>query len=605
MSRTAIAVSVLACALLIAPIARTQPNNANVAPGRFICLVDDGEDAFAIGQRAVKATGGTLGHVYTHALKGFSIGVPPGIVIANLRAQKGVIHAEPDLIMHTCADPIIPTGVDRIDAEGVAGSVDCSGVGIAIIDTGIDVDHPDLNVQDAGVRYYLGGTGPPWRRTVTEDDNFDDDAGHGTHCAGIAAANGGIVGVAPGARLYAVKVLDSSGSGYISAIAAGIDWVAAKAVSLDIQVANMSLGGQGESEVLYNAIAGCSSVTFTVSAGNDGKDIYGPDGVYGGGDDFIPAAYGGALVNVLTISALADSDGEPGGHGGPTSYGVDDSFASFSNYSAEGQIDYILPGVDIYSTYMGGGYATMSGTSMASPHAAGLIALGIAGGNVFAVAQDDETYGLVNGGDPDAYLEPLYYAGYPGEPSGNLDPTANFSYDVDGLMVTFTDQSTDDVSIFSWDWDFGDGSDSDAEDPTHTYAASGTYSVMLEVTDADGARDSITKDVTVSDGSGSDIMYVDFVEMDYTKKGANFYVVTTVIVLDDLGSPAPDATVHVDTILPSGSIRSQSGLTDVDGLVEFTVKSREKGTYTSEVTRVEHDSLIWEGSPTLVSIEVP
>jgi hypothetical protein len=97
-----------------------QPPAGTVIPGRFICLVDDVQDAFTIGQAAVRATGGALGHVYTNALNGFSIEVPPGIVMANLRARPGIIHVEPDIVMSTCHT--VPTGVNRIDAEGVLGA---------------------------------------------------------------------------------------------------------------------------------------------------------------------------------------------------------------------------------------------------------------------------------------------------------------------------------------------------------------------------------------------------------------------------------------------------------------------------------------------------
>jgi len=379
-----------------------QPPAGTVIPGRFICMVDDFEDAFTLGQAAVRATGGALGHVYTDALKGFSIQVPPGMVMANLRARPGIVHVEPDIVVSTC-DIMVPTGVNRIDAEGVLGAgIDCSGIGIAIIDTGIDVDHPDLHVL-GGVRFYNGGL---------SDNRYDDDNGHGTHVAGIAAANGTtIVGVAPGAKLYAVKVLSANGSGYMSDIIKGVDWVKVNADTLGIDVANMSLGGKGYSPALYTALKNCSDVVFAVAAGNDKMDVYGRDGRYLTNDDFIPAAYGGEFAHVYTISALADSDGRPGGLGPATSYGKDDSFASFSNFSRAGAIAYILPGVSIRSTYPGGGLATMSGTSMASPHFAGLLALGLAGGDVTSYAQNSPS-GLINGGDPDGQYEPLAYAEY-------------------------------------------------------------------------------------------------------------------------------------------------------------------------------------------------
>jgi len=401
-----------------------QPPAGTVIPGRFICLVDDVQDAFTIGQAAVRATGGALGHVYTNALNGFSIEVPPGIVMANLRARPGIIHVEPDIVMEAYG-ALVPTGVNRIDAEGVLNNkgINCSVIGIAIIDTGIDIDHPDLNVMD-GVRYYNGGL---------YDDLYDDDNGHGTHVAGIAAANGEtIVGVAPGATLYAVKVLSASGSGYMSDIIKGVDWVRLNAERLGIGVANMSLGGKGYSPALYTAMKNCSSVVFAVAAGNDKTDVYGRDGKYLTYDDFIPAAYGGEFAHVYTISALADSDGQPGGLGPATSYGKDDSFASFSNFSRAGAIEYILPGVSIRSTYPGGGLEYMSGTSMASPHFAGLLALGLARTDLVSVTEyaQNSPYGLIQpSGDPDGKYEPLAYAKY------SLDaPVTTTRMDVSSLV---------------------------------------------------------------------------------------------------------------------------------------------------------------------------
>jgi subtilisin family serine protease len=404
--------------------ALAQPRGRNVASSRFICYVDESEDAAEVGEEAAEVFGGAVGHVYSHAINGFSIQVPQGVPGDWLFAHPAVIYVEPDMIVHTCA--IVPTGVDRIDAEGVVSAgIHCSSVGIAIIDTGIQRNHPDLNVV-GGRRLLTVGS------TFHQDDLYDDDNGHGTHCAGIAAAKGKIVGVAPGARLFAVKVLDASGSGYMSDIIAGVDWVTANAAGQGIEVANMSLGGQGQSSLLYTAMSRCP-VKFTVAAGNDGRDVYGQDGIPGTSDDFIPAAYGGTLGNVYTISAMVDTDGKPGGKGTATSYGKDDSFATFSNHSASGAIAYIMPGVNIYSTYRNSGYATMSGTSMAAPHAAGLFALQAAGGLAESVAQSDVAYGLANGGDPDSEHEPLGYALYPLQ--SQASPTLHIG-DLDGSART-------------------------------------------------------------------------------------------------------------------------------------------------------------------------
>jgi subtilisin family serine protease len=201
---------------------------------------------------------------------------------------------------------------------------------------------------------------------------WGDVLGHGTHVAGLVGAIDnaiGVVGVAPGARLWAVRVLDNTGSGTMSSVVCGIDWVAANAATID--VANMSLGGTGaddgncgvtnndaEHKAICNAVA--KGVTFVVAAGNSSADS----------TNYIPAAYD----EVITVSALADFNGTAGGGAAATCRAdEDDTFANFSNYGAD--VDLIAPGVCILSTWKGNTYSTISGTSMASPHVAGAAAL--------------------------------------------------------------------------------------------------------------------------------------------------------------------------------------------------------------------------------------
>lgn len=260
----------------------------------------------------------------------------------------------------------LPTGIARVSANTSVNKG--AGIVVAVIDTGIYASHPDLsaNILNSGTSCI--------RRTTSNDDN-----GHGTHVAGTIAAldNGfGVVGVAPKAKLIPVKVLDRNGSGTWSSVICGIDWVTAHALQYNIKVANMSLGGGGTSDnncgkdnndALHKAI--CSSVakgvTYVVAAGNG--DAYGNPL---NANSFVPASYDDA---VITVSALADSDGKSGGLGSPTLYGPDDTFASFSNYG--NVVDIGAPGVSILSTWRGGGYATLSGTSMATPHVTGAVAL--------------------------------------------------------------------------------------------------------------------------------------------------------------------------------------------------------------------------------------
>lgn len=254
----------------------------------------------------------------------------------------------------------IPTGVARIGVNNTNGG---SGITVAVIDTGVDLTHPDL-----------AGKIVASTSCVPTEGSANDGNGHGTHVAGTIAAldnNFGVVGVAKDAKIAAVKVLNSVGSGTWADVICGIDWVSANAATYNIKVANMSLGGGGVSDgncglnngdALHYAICKSTSagVTYVVAAGNDGINA----------SSFVPAAYDDTLI---TVSALADSDGKPGGLGASTGYGADDTFASFSNYGSI--VDLGAPGVNIYSTWKNGGYGTISGTSMASPHVAGAAAL--------------------------------------------------------------------------------------------------------------------------------------------------------------------------------------------------------------------------------------
>lgn len=373
-----------------------------VIPGRYIVVLKRG----AAPDKVAADHGVAADSVYDSALNGFAGAIPEGRLEA-LKKHADVVSVEPDVVVGIGAREVIvtggaatatgeglPFGVDRTDAELNARN-DVSGVGIAIIDTGISRSHADLNVA-GGVSFVRG------------NKNGEDDNGHGSHCAGIAAAklNGaGIRGVAPNARLFGVKVLARDGNGQLSWIISGVDWVTKNAASKGIRVANMSLGFQGSSASLDAAINSmvAAGVTTVVAAGNSGADA-----TY-----FSPAKH----PNVICVSAIADSDGTPGGFGGGTGYGADDTLASFSNHGAP--VDIAAPGVNIYSTYLSGGYATSSGTSMASPHVAGAAALYVAGQAGATPAQVKAA--LLNTawpqgtpssfiGDRDPYAEPLLNA---------------------------------------------------------------------------------------------------------------------------------------------------------------------------------------------------
>ncbi len=239
----------------------------------------------------------------------------------------------------SAADQEQPWGIVRLHAAQAWSRTIGKGVKVAVLDTGIDSRHPDLA---ANVR---GGVN---LRDPQQPQSIQDEQGHGTHVAGIIAAardGQGVVGVAPQAALYSVKVLDPKGGGNYSDIIAGIDWC----VKNRMQVVNLSLGAPDGMESLHEAVikAKEAGLVIVAAAGNDS----------GGPTDY-PAAY----AETIAVSASDQKDG----------------FAGFSNRVSA--VDFIAPGTDIQSDKIGGGVISHSGTSMATPHMAGLAALAIASG---------------------------------------------------------------------------------------------------------------------------------------------------------------------------------------------------------------------------------
>jgi subtilisin family serine protease len=335
------------------PVRAVDASAMVVTPGRYIVVLAPGRDAAADVAPMAAAYGLRPGHVYRAALQGFSADIPAQSLDA-IRRDPRILFLTPDVRLHASLQTL-PTGIDRIEADRnrtarIDGADERVDAGIAILDTGADLDHPDLNI--AFSRSFVAGEPTP-----------DDFVGHGTHVAGTAAALDnaiGVVGVAPGARLYALKVLARSGSGTYADIIAAVDWVTENAALVD--VASMSLGGffpdaddgncgRTVHDALHTAICAsvAAGVTYVVAAGNERSDA----------KDFVPASYD----EVLTVSALSDLDGVP----------LRDRITWFSNFGPD--VDLMAPGRDIVSTWPGGTIAWLSGTSMATPHVSGAAAL--------------------------------------------------------------------------------------------------------------------------------------------------------------------------------------------------------------------------------------
>ncbi len=378
---------------------------------RWIVVLKNGRDVSRAAGHA-RGLGASPDRTYSHAVHGYA---------AKLDArQLDTVRRDPDVAMVVADDVVsiqgqtVPTGVERISGlrspiakiDGVDERVDAD---VAIVDTGIDKTHPDLNV--------VGGI----NCSTSNPNAWWDSNSHGTHVAGTVGAldNGfGVVGVAPGVRLWAVRILDSAGNGLLSWYVCGLDWIASQHDPLDetrplFEAVNMSVAKPGSDDhacgsvngdILHAAICRLvdSGVTVVAAAGNNSFNA----------SRMVPAAYD----EVITVSALADTDGQPGGLGGHAcyswgSYDTDDTFADFSNYGAD--VDLIAPGKCIRSTLPGNRYGYLSGTSMAAPLVTGAVALFKASrplatpSDVKAALQAMGNLDWNTATDPDTHHEPL------------------------------------------------------------------------------------------------------------------------------------------------------------------------------------------------------
>jgi subtilisin family serine protease len=456
----------------VAPTSSLAPTLATFArggdgvpiPGRYIVRFrDDEQDVDGQAGRLAIKHAGKIRNLYKSALKGMTLDLSDAAVAA-LRAEPSVLVVEQDQTVTISTTETGATwGIDRVDQRTLPLSstyvynADGTGVTVYIIDTGINFSHTEF-----------GGRASTGYDAVTSGGTAADCNGHGTHVSGTVG--GTVYGVAKKVSLIAVRVLDCSGSGTISGVIAGIDWVTARknANPSVPSAANMSLGG-GVSSTLNTAVKNsvAAGVVYAVAAGNDGGDacLHSP----------------AAEPTAITVGATDINDG----------------FASFSNRGT--CVDINAPGVNITSSWYSSNTATntISGTSMATPHVAGAIALFLQVNPSATAAQVDAAL-KANASTttvPAGTTNKLLYQGFiSATPTA---PVAAFTASCSGRTCNFDASSSTGASTYSWNFGDSPAGTSTAVAPSYTYAAAGTYTVTLTVTNAVGSS-TTTRSVTVT-----------------------------------------------------------------------------------------------------------
>lgn len=470
-------------------------------------------------------------------------------VASQLRQNPNILAVEPDGVVKAVAETT-DWGVTRVEAPVVQSSgYKGTGIKVGVIDTGIDLEHEDLSVK--------GGV-----NCITATASYDDDNGHGTHCAGTIAAldnEVGVLGVAPEASLYAVKVLDSTGSGYLSDVVEGIDW----AVSNQMDVISMSLGASSGTTALQTACDNAynQGLVVVAAAGNSGTSA-------GTGDNVgYPARYASVIAVAATDSA--------------------DVRAYFS--STGPAVEVAAPGYSIYSTYLGNAYKYLSGTSMATPHVAGIMALYK---QHFPALTNGELRALLQQSAKDlgaAGRDPLYGYGL---------VTANVTVNTEPVTSITVSSSADTVAVGKtlamsaavlpanaanpaviWSVAAGTGTASISTDGILTGTTAGTVTVIAAAADGSGVTGSRPITVTATAAKAT-VTTVKTNAASYTRGSK---VTITVTVKDAANGAINGASVNATLLLGAKTISSKTLKTGTAGTATWTyntARTMTSGTYT-------------------------
>lgn len=508
----------------------------------------------------------------------------------------------------------LPWGVNWIDSDwvwnhesnGVSDGINGEGINVAVLDTGIDLDHPDLTGSIGAGINFVAVTNPAGRiKSPADPLKFDDDNGHGTHCAGIIAAeeanpSQGAIGVARGATVHPVKVLDSRGSGLTSYLVKGIEWCTDTYLdsNLDpiVDVISMSLSSSYPDPAVKTACdnAANKGIILVAAAGNDGD----------GDVDTDEIEYPASFDSVISVGAA-------------------DLFYNIAGFSSSSPyVDISAPGVNIWSTYIGGGYSTKSGTSMAAPHIAGTVALmlkkGISTSNIKSALQTTAHDIGPTGTDSASgagFVDALLAVGWSDVYSPMIidweatagENTATVTFYTDefaNARIEYYEDGAPETTFFS-SWTSGlifhtisiSGLTSGTKYIYKVHATDGAYAGVQE-----GAAGSA--EFTTTGGTTplpeDEPMHVKDITATTTTRGSNKFINSKVLIEDESGNVVEGATVTISITLSGSSVASSSSITGSDGYASFSNRFKTGGTYKITVSNVVKTGYTYDSSSDIV-----